>query len=141
MATKQIDKQRLGLAGEYGVCSELLKRGYDASLTLGNAKAIDIILIQSGTVKTIEVKTSKSNRIVTGFFKKYPTPTSPHPDYWVLVHIDSFSKSRFFILTHSEMASLQMQRNGVSLWASTNGVDTVLLSSLQPYEDQWSKII
>ena len=40
----QVEKQRLGMAGEYSVCAELLKRGHNASITMGNAKAIDIVV-------------------------------------------------------------------------------------------------
>lgn len=37
MATK--NKYDIGMAGEFGVCSELYKRDYNASITLGNKKA------------------------------------------------------------------------------------------------------
>ncbi|WP_158084226.1 hypothetical protein [Marispirochaeta aestuarii] len=37
-------KHRLGIAGEYRVLSELLLRGCDASITLGNAKGTDILV-------------------------------------------------------------------------------------------------
>ena len=66
MAKIQMDKQRLGMAGEYSVCAELLKRGYKASITMGNAKAVDIVVfMQDKTFRRIEVKTSLSTRFVT----------------------------------------------------------------------------
>lgn len=40
----QVEKQWLGMAGEYSVCAELLMRGHNASITMGNAKAVDIIV-------------------------------------------------------------------------------------------------
>jgi hypothetical protein len=40
-----MDKQITGLSGEFFVAAELLKRNLQVSLTLGNAKAVDIIAI------------------------------------------------------------------------------------------------
>ena len=73
-AKESMDKTRLGLAGEFAVASELLKRGKDVNLTLGNAKAVDLFVYDSnGGIKTVEVKTSRNKRFVTNFFQKYPT--------------------------------------------------------------------
>ena len=38
------EKHFLNLAGEYGVCSELAKRGIHSSLTYGKQKAANIII-------------------------------------------------------------------------------------------------
>ena len=134
-------KTRLGMAGEYAVASELLRRGKDVSLTLGNAKAVDVFVYNlNSDFQTIEVKTSKSKRFVTNFFQKYPTPSTPHPDFWVIVYIDNNNVSNFFVLTHQEMADVQMQRNNMTSWAHVNGVDNVTLKDILPYKDQWSKI-
>ena len=143
MAKTQTDKYMLSLAGEHAVCSELLRRGIPCTLTLGNAKAADII-VTAPNVKTriIEVKTSSSNRFVTNFFQKYPTPkTVPHPDFWVVVQIDKdCHATRYFVLTHSEMAQVQMRRNQISTWSRVNGVDNVLLKHVLPFENRWDKI-
>ena len=142
MATSSTIKQQLSMSGEYGVCSELCKRGLDVSLTMGNAKAIDIFVKGSnGTYKTIEVKTSRSKRFVTGFFQKYGDKSKLHPDYWVLVHIDKNNISHYYILTHDEMGQVQMARNGMTEWGPVEGgVDNVLLANVAAFEDQWHKI-
>ena len=58
------------MAGEYGVCAELFKRGFDANITYGNMKATDIIILMPDkTYRRIEVKTSRETRFVTGFFQ------------------------------------------------------------------------
>ena len=45
------------LASEFYVLSMLYRLGYDASLTLGNKKSVDILLVQeTGNVITIDVK-------------------------------------------------------------------------------------
>ena len=51
------DGQKSGLAGEFFVAAELLKRGLQTSLTLGNAKSIDLFAINDkGMSFTIQVK-------------------------------------------------------------------------------------
>lgn len=141
MAKIQSDKQRLGMAGEYSVCAELLKR-YDVSLTMGNAKAVDIVVfLQDQTYRGIEVKTSRDKRFVTGFFQKYYDRTkSLHPDFWVLVHIDEDYKSHYYILTHEEMGNAQMKRNEMDTWERIVGCDNVLLKDIEQFEDRWENI-
>ena len=133
------NRYNIGMAGEFGVCSELYKRGYDASITLGNKKAVEIA---NDRYISIEVKTSRNTKIVTRFFQKYASPNQiPHPDYWVLVYIDKNNMSHYYVLSHQEMAAEQMRRNGMSQWAHVkNGVDNVLVRDLSNYENAWNKI-
>ena len=89
----QEEKYNLNLAGEYAVSSELAKRNIQFNLTLGNKKAVDIIVLkEENKAITIEVKTTNKNRIVTGFFQKYKTPDVAHPDIWIFVIIDKSDK-------------------------------------------------
>lgn len=55
---KRADGQVTGLAGEFFVAGELLKRGLQTSITFGNAKAIDIFAHseRSGVTYTVQVK-------------------------------------------------------------------------------------
>ena len=135
------EKHFLSLAGEYGVCSELAKREIRASITYGNQKSADIIITRDKKAYVVEVKTSKTKRIVTGFFQKYHTPETPHPDFWVIVHInpDTLS-SDFYVLTHEEMAKEQMIRNNMTTWEHINGVDNIMLSQLEEYKNKWETI-
>lgn len=59
---KRVDGQMTGLAGEFFVAAELLKRGLQASLTFGNAKAIDIFAHnpETGRTFTVQVKALRS---------------------------------------------------------------------------------
>jgi len=143
MTISSKEKYRLGMAGEYGVCSELCKRGFDASITLGNAKAVDIVVfMQDSTYRRIEVKTSRNKRFVTGFFQKYyDIDQSPHPDFWILVLIDEDNKSHYYILTHEEMGNVQMKRNEMDAWERIVGCDNVLLKDIEQFENNWEKII
>ncbi len=135
-------KYRLSMAGECGVCAELSKRGFDASITFGNAKATDVMIFQEDkSFKRIEVKTSRSTRFVTGFFQKYYNINqSPRPDFWIFVHIDEDNKSHYYILTHEEMGYVQMKRNKMEAWERIIGCDNVLLRDLEPFKEQWDKL-
>ncbi len=141
MAKNQKYKQRLSIAGEYGACAELAKRGIDASITLGNAKATDLIIFQKDSFKRIEVKTTRSTRFVTNFFQKYYDKIRLHPDFWILVHIDTNNVSHFYILTHEEMGEVQMKRNKMDRWEEIKGCDNILLRDIKPFEDKWDKLI
>ena len=136
------EKYYLNLAGEYAVCSELAKRNITANLTLGNKKAIDIIVLKDNSkAVTVEVKTTNKNKIVTGFFQKYTSPESPHPDFWIFVLIDKLLNSRFFILTHKELAEVQMKVNKMNKWEYVKGVDNIPLKAFEVFEDKWVGII
>lgn len=141
-------KSRIGLAGEYRVLAELLKKGYHASLTMGNAKATDIVVFdEKCSYIRIEVKTSKNKKnFVTGYFPKYTDPASLHPDIWVLYLPEPDGKSngdKFFVLTHEEVGDLQLKVNGGNKTEKGKGCDNIPLKELiklnQP-EDEWGKI-
>lgn len=57
------DGQISGLAGEFFVAAELLKRDIQTSVTFGNAKAIDLFAHnpRTGTNFNVQVKTLRSN--------------------------------------------------------------------------------
>jgi hypothetical protein len=60
-AKQRADGQKSGLSGEFFVAAELLKRELQVSLTLGNAKSIDLFAINNkGTRFTIQVKTLRA---------------------------------------------------------------------------------
>jgi hypothetical protein len=64
---------RSNLAGEFYTLSELFRRGYNAFITLGKGKQIDIVVKDGDNSLSIEVKA----RISSGqFLCTYPT--SPH---------------------------------------------------------------
>ncbi len=143
MKKTQIQKHFLGLAGEYLVCAELAKKEINASLTFGNHKSIDIIASNPTNNKScfIQVKTSNSSRILTGFFQKYKTGETAHPDFWIIVNFNN-NNTNFYILTHVELANIQMQINKMSEWSEIKGgVDNINLKSIEIYKNQWDKII
>jgi hypothetical protein len=141
-------KSRIGLAGEYRVLSELLKKGYDASLTMGNAKATDILVFDGRRSHIrVEVKTSRNGRnFVTGYYPKYSEPSSLHPDIWILYLPEPAGRSdgdRFFIMTHEEAGRIQLEVNGGTKTEKGRGCDNIPLHKIKDRVDlieQWGKI-
>ena len=130
------DKGQIGLAGEFRVASELLRRGYSAHVTYGNAKATDIIVLGTrNRFIRVEVKTSKNNRnFVTGYFPKYSCDNdlAPAPDLWVLF-LPNEKKPEgdtFFLLTHKEIRELQILANNGKETKKGEGVDNIPLKIL-----------
>ena len=142
-------KHLLSLAGEFRVCSELLKRGIHATITLGNKKGIDIFIYNKDTnhTKSIEVKTTQKNTFMTLLFQKYKTEELKHPDYWILFRIkqveDKFEED-FYILEHKDLVSLQKQMNNTKDWSyaksvekANPGADNIRINLLSAFKDNW----
>jgi hypothetical protein len=55
----ELDKDTIALAGEFAVRSQLALQGYDANMTLGHTKSVDILVSDPMTKKMfkLEVKT------------------------------------------------------------------------------------
>jgi hypothetical protein len=60
---RRADPQISGLAGEFFVAAELLKRDIQTSVTLGNAKAVDLLAYRVDTGQTfrVQVKSLREN--------------------------------------------------------------------------------
>jgi len=59
----KLNKNSISLAGEFAVLSQLSLRGFDANMTLGHTKGVDILVSDpySGKMYKVEVKTSFKN--------------------------------------------------------------------------------
>ena len=60
----KISKNSVSLAGEFAVLSQLTLRGYDANMTLGHTKGVDILVSNPSNNKMykVEVKTSFASK-------------------------------------------------------------------------------
>jgi hypothetical protein len=102
------DGQKTSLSGEFFVAAELLKRGLQTSLTLGNAKSIDLFAINDkGTQFTIQVKALRSrsnyfplspNRIENACVYVFVVLNKPDvaPEYYIVPGADFHSKPDTF---------------------------------------------
>ena len=55
------DQQITGMAGEFLTVGKLFKRGYQASVTFGNAKAIDVFVYNPRTTSRSAYKSKPSD--------------------------------------------------------------------------------
>lgn len=107
----KINKNQISLAGEFAVLSKLSFLGFDASLTLGNTKGVDILVFNPKTenMLRVEVKTS----FKTGNYIKNLKDWGPCIEwilgesaernnskdlFYVFVILDEKQNQRFFIL-------------------------------------------
>tara|TARA_B100001559_G_C16458440_1_gene602780 strand:+ start:1058 stop:1540 length:483 start_codon:yes stop_codon:yes gene_type:complete len=114
-----MDISQKGLAGEFYALAQLTARGFNASLTLGNTKGVDILVINKKNkgykveVKTTTIKPTKSKIFKewhpNGFFywimsKKHETLLDDNLVY-CFVHIDDINKLPRFFLVPSDLVA------------------------------------
>ncbi len=133
----QSEKQALGLYGDYRVLAELILRGYSASITMGNTKGTDLIILdKTGKFLRVEVKTSKNlKNFVTGYFPKYKDKNFNDPDIWVFYLPGYFIKSEdlYYILTHQQVREAQLIVNKGNETKAGKGVDNIPIKILESY--------
>lgn len=93
-----MDKNSLGLAGEYYVLAQLTQRGMVATLTLSNTKGVDILVTNQDINKLykVEVKTTDRKPIVEKLFGKKPFY------YWIMgeKHEKIVDKNLFYVFVN-----------------------------------------
>lgn len=106
--SKQSQKHTTGLAGEFLVAGELLRRGIMAAVTYGNAKKADVIAINEAKAASLEVKSTSKDKWVLG--GQLPADNS---SIWVLVHLplDESASPEYFVLTSAELRSLLLPQH------------------------------
>ena len=106
--SKQSYKHTTGLAGEFLVAGELLRRGIMAAVTYGNAKKADVIAVNDTKAASLEVKSTSQTKWVIG--SELP---SDNPNIWVLVYLpkSETASPEYFILTSAELRKLLMPQH------------------------------
>ena len=127
------DGQRTGLAGEFFVAAELLRRSLQASLTMGNAKAIDLFAHNSttGRVFTLQVKSLRNRN---HFPISHRAVVREHVYVFVVVPPPS-KPLDYFIVPGSELLERPEQ---FGAWHRDPKFPAIHWKSLEPYRDAWS---
>lgn len=137
---RHVSKNQISLAGEFAVLSQLALRGYDANLTLGHTKNVDILVSDSGSGRMIklEVKTKfKSTKSQGGSPKLFGNYLSSwvmgakhekikDPNlFYCFVNISKDAKIvRFFIVPSRIVADYVRKQHEIWLKANKSHVDT-----------------
>ena len=108
--TKQDRKHTIGLAGEFLVAGELLRRGVMAAVTYGNAKKADVVAFHAGQSTLLEVKSTSDVKWVLG-----GVLPQAEANLWVLVYLPpTLAQSpEYFIVSSTELRELVLPKHGL----------------------------
>ena len=106
--TTNAAKYTTGMAGEFLVAGELLRRGIMAAVTYGSAKKADVVVFQDGRSVPLEVKTTSNARWVLG--GQLPRTSER---VWVLVFLpsDLTQGPEYHVLTGQELRAAVLPRH------------------------------
>jgi hypothetical protein len=137
MAKPSVDQQLTGMAGEFLTVGKLFKRGYQASVTFGNAKGIDVLVYNPTIDKsfTVQVKTLRHKNC---FQVKKENIKSDH--IYVFVLLNNFDDpEEFFILPGREIMN-DINKFFGSSYRDPNRPSNrpaINYGPLAPYKDNW----
>lgn len=128
----EISSNSTGLSGEYFVAGELLRRGFNVAITIGNAKAIDLIAERKGKTFSIQVKSIyKKKNVGWPLLKSKIKPKH----FYVFVNLngDNLTCPDFFICTSKEAIKYikEYRTRGILNLSSLNNPN---------HKNRWDKI-
>lgn len=125
------DRNSTHLAGEYFVAAELYRLGYCVGMTIGNAKAIDILVEKEGRMIPIQVKAIRDKKSVGWPMTKDRVKEGVM--YVFVLLNEPGTKPDYFIATGQELVPNVKQY-------PTRGI--VQLSSLKSakFQERWDKL-
>jgi hypothetical protein len=129
-----VDRQITSMAGEFLVAGKLFKHGLQTSVTLGNAKSIDILAYHPETEKTFAVSV-KSLRGKNCFPLRPDVVSETHTYVFVVLH-NTGEEEEYFIVPGKDIKDAPASFFGSSL--SYPDRAAVNYGPLKPYKDQWS---
>lgn len=126
------DRQISGLAGEYFVAAELLKRNIQTAITIGNAKSIDIMAYNSNTKKSFQIQV-KTLREKNYFLIKREEIEDNFVYIFVLLNKPNVPV-QYYIINGSELNTNQ-ERFGKGFFHAT--MPGILPENLAGFENKW----
>lgn len=128
----EIQSSSTGLSGEYFVAAELLRRGYSVGITMGNAKAIDILAEKDGKQFIIQVKAIFKKKNVGWTMMKDKVNEST---FYVFVNLngDKMTEPDYFIATGIEA------KQKVKQYTTRGIIDLSTLNNID-FKNRWDKI-
>ena len=126
------DGQISGLAGEFIVAAELLKRDIHTSVTFGNAKAIDLFAHNPRTGRTfnVQVKTLRSNN----YFLLDPAKILPAHIYVFVLLNKPEQAVRYFVLPGNILLN---ERARFGKGFQVGNMPGILPKDLKDFEGNW----
>jgi len=131
-----IDKNTSHLAGEFLVAGELSRRGYPVSITIGNAKSIDIYASARERVIIVDAKAGRKKG-------NWPIEKSSINEdvYYIFVYLQDKNKIKnnvapeYFVVSGKEV----IPKNLVKAWKTRQGIRYSTLNT-NNYKERWDKL-
>jgi len=131
-----IQKNTTHLAGEFLVAGELSRRGYPVSITMGNAKSVDIYVEAKKCVVKIDAKAgrTKSNWPINKESIRKDT-------YYIFAYLQSEHNinrnvpPEYFVVSGKEILSNEL----VTTWKTREGITYKSLNT-NKYKERWDKL-
>lgn len=124
-------------AAQFAVASELCKRGYEVSLTMGHAPVADLMAVSPETKEMFLVD-------VKGLYRKNPWLVARKPIrsnlFYILAYVPTGESNQFFIMTQDEVS--EAIRSELERLARPDGYRTTgfLWSLGLPHREAWFKL-
>lgn len=128
----EIPSSSKGLSGEYYVAAELLRRGFNVGITMGNAKAIDILAEKKGKQFIIQVKSIYKKKNI-GWPMMKDKVFIDHFYIFVNLNADKMTEPDYFICTGKE-AKVKVKQ-----YTNRGIIDLTTINS-DEYKGRWDKI-
>lgn len=129
------DAQITGMAGEFLVAGKLFKRRYQVSITLGNAKGVDLFVQnpKNGKIFSVQVKTQKSKNCFP--LKKENIDAEA---IYIFVRLNEFNDDEQFYILKGSLILEDIERfYGNSYNILNNPVPAINYGSLYDFENNW----
>ncbi len=135
MNTDLLPKTHTGIASEFLVAGELARRGYNVTLTMGNTKAIDLLIEKNGILIPVQVKGIQ--RTASICWNISLNKIQGHSVMYVLVnlHSDTMDQPEYFILTEEDVVG-----NFKPTKSGRDYLDYKLACRLN-FKNRWEKIL
>lgn len=132
----KIEHQLTGISGEFFVAAELAKRNFQVSLTLGNAKGIDLYATNQITDQIFEIEVKTLRKKPNCFTLN--TQRLKQKKVFIFVYLnDTETSPEFYIVTGEELLTDTKSFYGSSLGTTR---ETVNHGPLQKHKNCWDKL-
>ncbi|WP_105201088.1 hypothetical protein [Pseudoalteromonas sp. T1lg10] len=133
---KRVDGQMTGLAGEFFVAGELLKRNFQTSITFGNAKSIDIFAHseESGQTYAVQVKSLRTKN----YFPIRRSAIGENIVYVFVILNKPDKEVDYFIVLGSTLSSAT---GDLAKYLDDPKFPGINWRSLEPYRNNWQVFV
>jgi len=131
------DQQLTGMAGEFLTVGKLFKRGYQASVTFGNAKAIDVLVYNPRSDKSFNVQV-KTLRNKNCFPMKKENLNPDHIYVFILLH--AFEQPEEYFILPGRVIIQDIDRFFGASYKDPDhpsNMPAINYGPLAPYKDNW----